>query len=212
MNCCQCRAIEGMFDQGVATKELNAYRKKGPAKTTRLLIDALLAEGVAGKSLLDIGGGVGAIQHALLAAGASRADSVEASTAYMAAARAEAERRGHAGRITPRHGDFVELAPTIPPADVVTLDRVICCYPDMPRLVERSAAHAQALYGVVYPRDTWWVRLGLAAVNVLFRARRGPFRVFAHPSAAIEAIVQGNGLRRRFHRTTFVWQVAVYGR
>ena len=40
MNCRQCLAIEGVFGQGVATKELARYRKKGPTKTTRLLIDA----------------------------------------------------------------------------------------------------------------------------------------------------------------------------
>jgi hypothetical protein len=53
-----------------------------------------------------------------------------------------------------QYGDFVALAPALSAADVVTLDRVICCYDDMPALVGRSAALAERLYGVVYPRDT----------------------------------------------------------
>jgi hypothetical protein len=212
MNCCQCQAIEEEFDQNVAAKELRQYRQSGPARTTRLLIDALTAEGVEGLTLLDIGGGIGAIQHELVKMGVTHASSVEASAAYIAAARDEAERQEHADRISVHHGDFVALAPTIPHADIVTLDRVICCYPDMPALVGLSSARARRLYGVVYPRDTWWLRMGLALVNLTYWMRRKPFRVYAHSSDAVDAVVRDNGLRRRFYRTTLVWQVVVYVR
>ena len=77
---------------------------------------------------------------------------MEASAAYLAAAREETARRGHTDRLKAHHGDFVALAPEIPSADIVTLDRVICCYRDMPALVAQSAARARKLYGVVYPR------------------------------------------------------------
>ncbi|UCC73007.1 MAG: methyltransferase domain-containing protein [Gemmatimonadota bacterium] len=80
-----------------------------------------------GATLLDIGGGVGVIQHELLDAGARGATGVEAVPRYLAAARGEAERRGHAERVDLVLGDFVELAGAIEPADMVTLDRVICC-------------------------------------------------------------------------------------
>jgi hypothetical protein len=66
MNCCQCQGLETLFNEQYVTKELSRYRNKGPEKTTRLLIDALKAEGVQGMALLDIGGGVGVIQHELL--------------------------------------------------------------------------------------------------------------------------------------------------
>jgi magnesium-protoporphyrin O-methyltransferase len=212
MQCCQCQAIETEFSQTLAARELNRYRKKGSSKTTRLLIDAIKADGVDGLTLLDIGGGVGAIQHELLRAGAARATDVEASTAYIDAARAEAERQGHADRVTFQHGNFVDLAPDIPPADIVTLDRVICCYPDMPALVRLSAARTLQSYGLVYPRDTWWMKSGLALVNLMYWLRRNPFRVFVHPTAAVDAVVRDHGLERRFYRRTFIWQVVVYGR
>lgn len=47
------------------------------------------------------------------------------------AAQEEAKRKGLDDRIRFYHGDFVDLASEIPPADIVTLDRVICCYPDI---------------------------------------------------------------------------------
>lgn len=212
MNCCQCQGIEKEFNQKEAAEDLKRYRQSGPDETTRLLINALVAEGVEGMTLLDIGGGVGAVQNELLKAGVSRATSVDASTAYIEAAKEEAQRRGHADRICFQHGDFVDLAPDIPPADIVTLDRVICCYHDMQRLVGLSSARARKLYGVVYPRDTWWTKIGLPMMNFFYWLRRTPFRVFAHPTAEVDAIVQGNGLQERFYRKTFVWQVAVYAR
>jgi SAM-dependent methyltransferase len=212
MNCCQCQGIEEQFNRAEAARKLREYRRSGPARSTDLLLGALMREPVAGLTLLDIGGGIGAIQHALLKAGAARATDVDASTAYLATAREEAARQGHTERITYHHGNFVDMADTIPTADIVTLDRVICCYHDMPALVERSSAKAARLYGLVYPRDTWWVRAGVRAANGLMWLQRSTFRAFAHSSAAVDAIVQRNGLQQCFARNAGIWQVVVYQR
>jgi len=212
MTSCSCEGIETQFDQRAAARKLSDYRKHGPAATTRQLIAALQEAGAAGRTLLDIGGGVGAIQCELLKAGAPSAVSVDASTAYGEAAQQEARRQGLASRVQYYQGDFVELADSVPPADIVTLDRVICCYANMPALVSASADRARQLYGLVYPRDAAWVRLGLRFENAYNRLTGSRFRVFAHPTAAVEAILQARGLRRRFHRLSGVWQIAVYAR
>lgn len=104
-------------------------------------------------SLLDIGGGIGVIQHELRAAGVTGITGVDASRAYLAMAREEAERRGYAGDARYVYGDFVALADGIAPADIVTLDRVVCCYPDMAALMDSAAAKAGRFLGLVYPRD-----------------------------------------------------------
>jgi magnesium-protoporphyrin O-methyltransferase len=212
MSCCQCQGIEELFSQEYVSKELTRYRAKGPDKTTRILTGAIKRAGVEGLTLLDIGGGVGAIQHTLLEANAVHATSVEASTAYLAAAKLEAKRRGHAERVSYHHGNFVDLAEQIQPADIVTLDRVICCFDDMERLVSLSAAKARKLYGLVYPRSTWWVKIVLALENFFYRLRHSPFRAFVHPTEAVEAILLHNGLKRHFYHQTWVWQVVVYSR
>lgn len=212
MTSCQCQGIETQFNQREATKKLADYRKNGPAATTRVLIAALQDVGVADRTLLDIGGGIGAIQCELLKAGARAAVSVDASPAYVEAARQEARRQGVLERVAYQPGDFVELAEAIPPADIVTLDRVICCYPDMPALVGLSADRARQCYALVYPRDAAWVRLGLAIENGYQRLIRSPFRVFAHRTAAVEAILLERGLRRHFYRLAGFWQIALYAR
>ncbi len=128
MSCRQCQGVEVFFDRKEAGKKLKEYRLNGPARTTSMLVDALKAEGVEGLNLLDIGGRVGAIQYDLLRAGASRVTAVEASTAYLDVVRQEAEWLGYVRRISYHKGDFTDRAPEIAAADVVTLDRVICCY------------------------------------------------------------------------------------
>jgi len=212
MYCSQCQGIEELFNLQFVTKELSRYRLKGPVKTTRMLIDALKEAGIQELTLLDIGGGVGAVQHELFSAGVHSATSVDASTAYITAARTEAQRRGYAERVSYHHGNFVDLAGDIASADIVTLDRVICCYHDMEKLVDLSAARTRKLYGLVYPRDTWWMKIGLALGNITFRLRRSHYRIYPHPTQAVEALLKGHGFKRRSYRRTLVWQVVVYTR
>ncbi|MGO9307445.1 MAG: class I SAM-dependent methyltransferase [Spirochaetia bacterium] len=212
MSQCQCREIESLFDQRLAADQLERVRRRGPLKSTRLLLEALRLCGVHGSTLLDIGGGVGAVHLQLLASGAGEATDVDASSAYLGSARSEAERLGLGSRVRYHHGNFLDLAAGIPPADIVTLDRVICCYDDMAGLVGASAAKARRLYGLVYPRDAWWTRLGIRLMNLGHRFWGRKFRVFAHSTAAVESILAAHGLAKISHRTAGFWQVAVFDR
>ncbi|NIM94397.1 MAG: methyltransferase [Anaerolineales bacterium] len=212
MDCCQCAGIEEEFNPGEAWKDLDRYHKKGPDPTTQILIDALKAESVEGMSLLDIGGGVGVVQHELLKVGVRSATTVDASSSYIKVSSEEAERQAHADRITYHHGNFVELTGKIPQADIVTMDRVICCYDDMEALVSLSAARASRLYGVVYPRDHWWGKALVFLENFYYWLRRSQFRAFIHSTAAVDGLVRSEGLEPRFHHETSRWQVVIYRR
>jgi SAM-dependent methyltransferase len=201
------------YNQKKAASELRKYREKGPISSTKALIDALIAEGVAGATVLDIGGGIGAVQHELLAAGAAQVTSVDASASYLEAAREEAGRRGVEDRVTYRHGDFIELAESVPPADIVTLDRVLNVYPDWKRLLELSAARAQRLYGLVYPRKTPMVRFVILLMNLVLRLRGAQVRAAIRPADEIERIARENGLvPHAFQNVGPAWQVVVYRR
>ncbi len=210
MDCCQCQGIEQQFDKSTAEQAARDYQKGKVSQSTRFLIDAVKSFRLERFALLDIGGGIGVIPHELMEAGAARAVSVEASSAYLDAAVREADRLGRADQITFLHGNFVDLALEIEPADVVTLDRVLCCYHDMAALVERSSALARRLYAVVYPRDTWWVKGLFVFLDLALRLRRSAFRVFIHPTESVESILAKNQFAKRFHKNTFFWQVAVF--
>ena len=207
-----CEGVEEVFARRTARRELKRYRRRGPRRSTLLLLEALGADTAAGGTLLDVGGGIGVIQHELLARGFSRAVHVDGSSAYLSASREEAARRGTGDRVQYHHGDVVELAPGLPAADVVTLDRVICCYPDLERLVAATAPKARRLYGLVYPRERWATRAGVALENLWLRVRGSAFRAYVHPEAAIDGAVRSHGLRRRSERSLLLWRVAIYER
>ncbi|MCJ7569954.1 MAG: class I SAM-dependent methyltransferase [Anaerolineales bacterium] len=211
MECCQCEGIEARFDKEYVANKLQRYREKGPKESTRILIEVLEETLDNDMTLLDIGSGIGDIQHALLGEGVKESYNCEASSAFIDACKQEAERQGNANRITHIKGDFVDIAENIPTADIVTLDRVICCYHDMPDLVIKSLAKARKLYAIVIPIDKWWVKLGTSIYyNLRFLIQRNPFRVFVHPTEAVETLIINNGFRNIFSQVKGTWQIAVY--
>lgn len=212
MNCCSRQAIERQFDDAEVNRMLRRFRRRGPDRTTTLLLESLRAAGDMGESVLDIGGGIGAIHHDLLDGTLREAVEVDISAASIAAATEETRRRGHEGHVRFIHGDFLDVAPTIASADVVTLDRVICCYPDMARLVATSAEKSKRLYGAVYPRERWWIRLGLSLVNQWLCLVRSGFRAYLHSPRAIAGVLATHGFRLHTQRRTIVWEVSVFTR
>ena len=210
MGCCQCQGIENMFDKKTAKSELKRYLKKGPSKTTTMLLDAILKEGVQGLDFLDIGGGIGAIQYDLIKAGASNGTSIEASSAYVDLVKEEILQNDLAERIDCKYGDFTTIASDVDKADIVTLDKVICCYDDMSELVRLSSKLSRKIYAIIYPRDVWWTKLALPFINFYPIIKGSPFRVFIHPTKKVEEIIIRNGLKRDFYTTTLFWQVAIF--
>jgi len=208
---CDC-GCANVFGTREAEGDLKRYRRNGPDSTTKALIEAIVAEGIEGATLLDIGGGIGAIPFELLDAGAASAQSIDATDAYIAVERQEAARRGLADRVTARVGDFVALAPDIDPADVVTLDKVVCCYVDMPALVGRAADRARRMVGLVFPRETWWNRVAARLVDSWSWLTRSPVRWRLHPPADIDRLLAGAGFERHDVSRDFIWHVVLYRR
>src|SRR5215203_3224957 len=118
-NCCQME--NDTFGEDTAKADIKGFRKRGPAKQTRLILGAIRSLGLKNTELLDVGGGIGAIHHELLDDVADRATHVDASSAYLKAAQEEAKRRGHTEKVNFIHADFTDVADDLPKADVVTL-------------------------------------------------------------------------------------------
>jgi len=179
---------------------------------TKLILEAIRSLGIKNANLLDIGGGVGAIHHELLEDMAREATHVDASSAYLKEAKLEAARRGHGERVHFIHADFTDVASELPKADVVTLDRVVCCYPDFHRLLKAATDHSQRALAFTYPRETWYMRFALKVANFFQGLRKDPFRVFLHPVAEMDALLKTEGFERVSLRRLFVWEMALYQR
>ena len=144
--------------------------------------------------------------------GAQSAFDVDGSPAYIAAAKREAERQGFADRAGFLHGDFTQVAGAVDPADIVTLDRVICCYPDMHTLVDAAAQKTRRVLGLVWPREAWWVRAGFAVFNLYERFSKYPLFRRCMRNAEVDAVAGAHGLMMKHAQNVGFWQVRVYAR
>ena len=211
MPCNCCEITDNTFGEDDANANLKDYRRRGPAKQTKLILEAVRALELKGITLLDIGGGIGTIHHELLAdSTVQNATHVDASSAYLKVAKEESARRGNSERVQFIHADFTDIAADLPSADVVTLDRVVCCYPNFRNLLKAASGHSSKAISLTYPRETWYMRMAFPVMNFIQRLRKDPFRVFLHPINEMDALLNENGFKRIAMRRLFVWEMALY--
>ena len=213
MVCCTgyC-AAEAQFDRKVAERDLRRYRRRGADATTRLMLAELRRWPLEGRRLLDVAGGIGVISKERAGTGVASATIVEASPAYLEVARREAGSQFGSRPTQFILGDFAVIAGTLPEADVVTLDRVVCCYPDAEALLQQAAGRARQLLAFSYPRDRWYVRTLIVLENFWRRLTGKEFRAFVHGPERMRAVLEAAGLVRATRRETLVWTLDFYRR
>ncbi len=213
MNCCaSINALDQVFGRSRAQRELERYRKKGLGKTSRKIVEMLKLQGVADSNVLEIGFGIGALHLELLKAGAAQAVGLELSPAYVEAAGALAERLGLKQTVDYHLRNLAEDSSGVAEADLVVMNRVICCYPDMPGLVKPAAERARRFLALSFPRDAWWVRFGVKIINGILAISGSSFRTYHHASQAINAVAQEAGLEQVFQAYSGPWQIVLFER
>jgi 16S rRNA G966 N2-methylase RsmD len=183
------------------------YRKRGLDKTSRHMVEFLAERGIEGATVLEVGGGLGEIQIELLKRGAERSVILELSPAYDGEAGQLLREAGLEDRVERRLHDIAADPDSIEPVDVVVLHRVVCCYPDYERLLGAAAAHARRALVFSYPPRNAVSRAVIAAQNLGFRLMRREFRTFAHPPAAMLAVLRDRGLDPALVHKGVAWQV-----
>jgi hypothetical protein len=206
---CCARDYESVFGPRAAARDARRFRRRGLGATAKAVVE--MAGDVRGATVLEVGGGIGAIELELLAAGAERATNVELAGTYEDAAAGLAAERHAGDRIDRRIGDFVADAEAFGPHDVVVMHRVVCCYPDADALVGAAAERTRRRLLLTYPQDRTLVRAGVRLGNMLLRLRGSTFRVYVHPVARIEATAREHGLTRTARRRHGVlWESAAF--
>lgn len=196
----------------MARQEARRYRRSGLDRTSRRVVELLKSQGVEGRTILEVGGGIGGIQIELLKAGASHAVSVELTPTYEAVALDLLQKAGVADRAERRVMDFATADGQVFPADFVILNRVLCCYPDMPRLAQAAAEHTERLLVMTFPRRSWWMRAGLGIANFILWATRREFHIFLHRPAEIIATSERHGLAGFVDQPGLLWTLAALRR
>ncbi len=201
-----------MFSERGARAQARSYRRSGLDAGSRRIVALLKERGVDGLTLLEVGGGIGAIQIELLKAGLARAVSVELTPTYEESAAELLREAGFEDRVERRVMDFVNAGADIGAADIVVMNRVICCYPDLPRLAGAAADHARGLLVMTFPKERSWTRVMVWMANAGMGLTRREFRIFLHPMAQILATGEKHGLRLSVDRPGVFWEMAAMER
>lgn len=207
-SCCDPRGYDRTFDGRFARRTANRYRRRGLDRTAQRIVRLVEEQGVQGATVLEVGGGVGQIQVELLKRGAAHAMNLELSSSYEQEAGRLLADAGMTGRVERRILDIAAAPDEVPPADVVVLNRVVCCYPDYARLLGSVAAHARRQVVFSHPPRNLLSRTVIGAQNLLFRVLGSDFRVFAHPPQAMLDVLREGGLVPGGTEHGLVWRVS----
>jgi magnesium-protoporphyrin O-methyltransferase len=210
---CSCCAGESLdiFGQKGARRELRRYLRKGlGGADARLIVAWAEDSGLAGATVVEIGGGIGQVEAELLRRGAATGTIVEVVSAYAGPAAELAEATAVADRSSFLLADLVETPEAIEPADIVVLRRVVCCSAVGPALLAAAAGKTRRMLLASYPRERALVRAFVRLQNVLFGLIRKRFRVYLHAPAELERSAAEHGLRRTRVARGAVWETAQF--
>lgn len=212
MPCCAVEGCAELFDRRRAAADAARYRRRGLDRWGRRLVAAARDRGLDGRTLLEIGGGVGAMQIELIRAGAARATSIELSPGYEDAAAGLLAEADLTGRVTRRVGELTSDVPDSERADIVVMHRVICCYLDVDGLVRAAARRAGSSLVLTMPRAGWWVRAAIALENLWHRLLGRSFRAYAHDPAVVRRIACEEGLTLARDERGAIWELLLFVR
>ena len=212
MTCTHCIDANDFFDAKAAKKELKQYLKKGAANPTKKLLTKLREKDLKGLSLLDIGGGVGVIQLELHKDEISKSTDVDASQAYLQVIKTQAKVKGIDNKMNFIPGDFVDVASGVEAHDIVTLDKVICCYPDAKELLTASLKKCNKYYALTYPLDGILADILVLFARAFFKLKKSNFRPYIHSHHEVNQHIVLAGFQSTYEATSFPWKIYVYER
>jgi hypothetical protein len=212
MSCCSPRGYGSIFNAKAVERDARRYRRGGLSGSAGWLRSALIAAGVRGRSVLEVGGGIGSMQIELLEAGAAHATNVEIVDSYEPEAGRLIAEHHLQGRADRRLVDVATDAAAAPEADIVVMHRVICCYPDVEALLTAGCAHARDTLAITFPRDKPWIRAGFTVMNAWLAVRRIAFRGYVHPRSRIMEIAGTCGFDLREGTAGGVWESMILRR
>lgn len=206
------------FDDWVDHWTSQATTRPTAAKVTASLLDAITEAGVADRTILDVGCGIGDLAIEVVARGAASGIGFDLSPKAIGEARRLAASRGVGDRMRFEVGDGAKL--DLPAADIVVINRVVCCYPDTEHLLDHTIGAAGSVLAITAPVSKGptglWNRLWSTLENVGYRLRPSKyqgFRTFIHDLDRIDERIRAAGFRRTRHeRRRVIWDLAVYTR
>lgn len=211
VGCCDVNGLNTMFSGRLVRRELDAWKRGGLDRRQRSIVDSLEPL-TSGTTVLDVGCGIGAVGTTLLAKGAAKGTFVDVSAAYLRAAREVAAQAGVEERASFQQDDFAASERPYPQADVVVLDRVVCCYPDADALLMKAARHSKRTLVYTHPRPLWFMPLFRTLCTFGMRLTGREYRFFLHDPERLLRAATGVGHARVVTRSVGMWQLVKVSR
>ena len=211
-DCCDPISYRRLFNSKEARRRLRRYRKKGLDPLAQSVVDYLSSREIDGCDVLEVGGGLGHMQLELFRAGAATAVNIELSGGYEEAATELFDSESLGDRVERRLGDFVAVHDQVSPADIVLLNRVVCCYPAMPEMMEAAIDKTKRFLALTFPRERWFMKASIATGNAWWALRSCDFRAYVHPVDEIESMALDAGLEAAHRDRSLGWQAVVFER
>ena len=216
MNCCTSEALKAKDDffSKRAMHYDKRFHKKGLDKTQQLLLEGITTVLNSGKTsagtVMEIGCGVGGLLLTMLGKGLNYAIGVDASEGMLEKAKQNAAEMNLKDKTVFVHRDFVDVEPELKPADIVILDKVLCCDSNPESLIKKSTGKAKAIYAVSFPRDHLLVRFFVKAGIAITKIFPVKFTPFYHEPNDIKRWTEDANFVLSYASDTFFWQVQVY--
>ena len=210
MTCTHCCGADQFFDLKSAQKKLEKFKRNRVGKATKRLLKLVHLQNVKDKTLLDIGGGIGAIQWSFLEKGGKNTLDVDASNGYLEVAKSYAENNDYMDKVRFLYGDLVDKAGEIKAHDFVTLDKVVCCYPDYKSLLGMALDKCNETIALTYPLGGPISKITAIFENIYFYFKKNPFHTYIHSPREIERFIISKGFKVVHKKISFPWHVQVY--
>lgn len=210
MTCRHCCGADQVFDLKSAQKEMKSFQKKGASKSTKKLLYLMAKYNYSGKSLLDIGGGVGAIQWEFFQFGGAQTMDVDASQGYIKVASDYAQKNNFNARF--EFGDFNDVSEKIDQHDFVTLDKVICCYPDYQLLLGNALSKTNEVIALTMPIGGPISKFFAFLSRVYMKIKGNPFRTYVHDPKKVHDFIESKGFQLSEKGSQLPWLMRVYER
>ena len=205
-----CCGADLFFDQKKSNKLYKNYLKKGPSRVTAKMIWQLEKHPIDGNTMVDIGGGIGALQWWFLENGGRNTVDIDASSDYLKQAESHAQIKGWGAKTKFLLGDFMDVYAQITPTDYITLDKVVCCYPNYKEILEATCEKANKIISLSYPMDGIISNAIRKMGDFFMNFSSNPFRPYIHSVKEVRSVIEQNGFQRNAHNFVFPWHVETY--
>ncbi|MBI2428394.1 MAG: class I SAM-dependent methyltransferase [Ignavibacteriales bacterium] len=214
-NCCShpsAAESTGKFFSKRSKSYARGFRKGKLEKVQQYLIDEIIKEPMEGKTLLDIGSGVGKLHLTLLQHGAASAVGIDMSEEMLNHAKAFAQKFGLDRKVSYKQGDFMSISEPIDSADITMLDKVICCYENLDGLITASANRTKFLYALTFPSNNFLTKTIFKTEILVSKVFRSGFRPYWHDWNRVTNLLTHLGFEPKYSRSTLLWQAMVFTR